>query len=101
MGETTTEILARWWCTLNRFEFPADMPNKPKGWDTAPNFVKLSDRIEDSIPKTAYIRPLHNAIELIIGEKEVLRWNLINNMGKTNDEFESWWKERERKKSNV
>ena len=46
------EKLARWYCTLNKWDWPEDMPKKPKNFDNLLWFLKNYDEVtEKSISK--------------------------------------------------
>jgi hypothetical protein len=37
----SVETLARWYCTLNHWEWPKDMPGKPDGFEKLKNFYPI------------------------------------------------------------
>ena len=75
------ETLARWWNTLNCWDWPEDMPGKP-GWFANP--LPDHDKYEEVIP-------IMHRIEAAIGKKECLRWHWMHHLERTNVEFEEWW----------
>jgi hypothetical protein len=86
------ETLARWWNTLNNWNWPDDMPEKPEGFDELACVDKLKDPSNASKPtKHALMGPHMNAIVSLIGMRECLRWHHIHNLGRTNEQFNTWW----------
>lgn len=84
--------LARWSCTLNEWEWPEDMPNKPPGFSELPWYYFLDDpRRGNLLTRMDYIEPLTRAIAGRIGEKEVMRHHHLYNLHLTNEQFEHWW----------
>src|SRR5262245_4932346 len=81
-------LLARWWNSLNTWEWPRDLPGKPEGFDELPAWVGEE---KDEPTKSKAIRPIMQAISDEIGHKECLRWLHLNKLGKRDEEFEQWW----------
>jgi hypothetical protein len=106
------ETLARWACMLNSWEWPDDMPGKPKTWDKMPAWFHLGDerrgfelckgdiidlgdeRRGFELCKGDIIDPLRELIELIIGKKETFRWHHLNKCNMTLEQHEAWWEKR-------
>lgn len=89
MTETYIEKLARWYCTLNNWEWPDDLQGKPDGWN---DFPEITQNKNSFIPnRFDWSHGVMEGIEKLIGRKETLRWHHIHNLNRTNDEFESWW----------
>lgn len=87
-----TETLARWSCILNAWEWPDDMPGKPPNFDELPWFYGLQDfRRGHLLTRLDFVDPLREAIEGRIGDKEVMRYHHLHNLGRTNEQFEHWW----------
>jgi hypothetical protein len=91
MTETYEDKLARWWNTLNNWEWPDDLPGKPDGFD---DMVWWVDSDSPFCPnKNDWISKIMNSIEKRIGHKNCLKWHHVHNMKWTIDEHENWWKE--------
>lgn len=82
-----TEDLARVHNILNHWQWPDELGEKPENWDTMP------DHSKDNSVNTKYkiIMPIMNKIENKIGQKECLRWHHLNNLNRSNEQFEDWW----------
>lgn len=94
-GETPTETLARWHNTINGWEWPDDLPSKPEGFDEMPYYFLRDDPRRYTEPcKFTASWLVAKRIEGIIGEKECLRWHHLHNLGRTNEQFEKWWRSR-------
>ena len=88
------ETLARWWNTLNCWEWPEDLPGKPENFENMARYFTLDNPQQGKIwTKFDVISPINKAIKAKIGKKECLRYHHIHNIGRTNDEFEQWWNE--------
>ena len=92
MTETYTEKLARWANTLNIWEWPEDLQGRPDGWDELPEIIKNGQEFAPN--KYTWSGSIINEIKKTIGHKEFLRWHWIHNLSKTNEEFETWYEER-------
>ena len=90
------ETLARWYNTLNSWEWPEDLPNKPEGFDEMPNALSGDDRThpEMLVSRLACVSGAMEVIQAIIGEQECLRWLHLHKLGRSNVEFEEWWAQR-------
>lgn len=73
--------------TLNGWGWDDRLGEKPEGWDNLPRF----DERDKVITKDTYVSPILRSIEVIVTKKALFRWHYINNLGKTNQEFEDWW----------
>lgn len=73
---------------LNHWEWDGRLGEKPTNWDTMCDFSK--DKNVES--KYKIITPIMKGIKDVIGIKECLRWHHLNNLNRTNNEFEEWWK---------
>ena len=72
-----TEILAKWWCTLNRYELPEDLPD-PEPAESVPGGRRGK---------------IMSFIMAKIGKKECLReWNKDD---MNEEEFEVWYENRD------
>lgn len=88
LGETDIVKIARWENKLNSWQWPDDFPiEKPEGFDVLPSY-SMNKNIKT---KHNIISPLIDDITKIVGHKETLRWHHIDNLGKTNFQFEVWW----------
>lgn len=94
MNETVVEMMARWYNTLNVWEWPDDLPGKDVvGWDSLPQGTCTDDEIIGTT-KCTVITQINNMLVGRIGEKECLRWWHIHEIKRTNAEFEEWWADR-------
>lgn len=87
MTQDEIEKLARWANILNGWKWPDDLPGKPLGFDMMPAYLYSG---ECKISQYAIISPLCALIAVLIGEKEILRWHQVHNLGRTDEEFEVW-----------
>lgn len=63
--------------------------DKPHNWDAIPDF-NLCEHFK--LPtKHKILKPYTDFIASKIGMKECLRWHHIQNLSKSNREFEVWW----------
>ena len=93
--EINIETLSRWENTLNSWQWPEDMPGKPRNFDNLPNYYMLHDVRKDLyISKMTYISPIIELIHCLIGDKECSRYHFLYSLNKTNEEFEAWWLKR-------
>jgi len=94
LEKQSVETLARWSSTLNNWRWPSDMIGKPIGFDNLKWYLHCDDKRKGR-EKTRhdFISPVMKKIEEIIGDKECLRWHHLNNLKRTNEEFEKWWAE--------
>lgn len=90
-SETATEMLARWANTLNAYEWPIDMRDKPAGFDDLPVAHRSPLRYDAEGSKAFHVGPLYNEIFALIGDKEMLRWHWLHNLDETNERFEEWY----------
>jgi len=86
------EKLAQWNSMLNHWKWPEDMPGKPVGFDKIPEYLQVESK-DRGVLVTKYdiITPVRNLIENIIGRKECLKWRHLNNLNRTEEQFEKWW----------
>ncbi|HBF65888.1 MAG TPA: hypothetical protein DDW34_09265 [Clostridium sp.] len=82
----STTKLAELWNEANGWRWPEDLGVKPEGWED------MSTRQKGKV-----LTPIVKKIEKMIGEKELLRYHHLFNLGRSNEEFERWW-ETEHKK---
>lgn len=64
--------------------WPDDLPGKPDNLDTY---------LWDEPTRYEAIRPIIEEIKRRIGDKEILRYHHLHNLGKSNEDFETWWSE--------
>ncbi len=77
---------------LNFWNWDSRLGKKPKRWDKMYNFkYKFYQKIIPIKTKSCFISPILKEIRQIVSEKELLRYHHINNLGKTDYEFEIWW----------
>ena len=95
MKKEDIDKIARWHNTLNSWEWPDDLPGKPEGWDSLSRFRSQKEREDGIIVITKYhlSAGLMDWFKQLIGNKECLRWHHINNLRRTNEEFEKWFDE--------
>ena len=88
MNESIVEMLARWSCMLNSWEWPQDMPGKPDDFDNLPVFSK-----EDKTLCTRFtvIEILQNEIRSLVGDYAILHWLHIHKLNHSEEEFIAWW----------
>lgn len=84
----STDVLAEIYNILNSFGWDDRLGDKPRGYDELPDSkMKIKKGT-----KREYISPINYEIDRRIGRKEWLRWHHKNNLNRTDDEFEAWWK---------
>lgn len=85
-----TRELAEIWDKLNEWEWDDRLGEPPFRFYEIPDYSKDQTKIT----KRTYTKPIFDKITSLIGEKECLRWNHINNKGITNEQFEDWWEKK-------
>jgi ribosomal protein L22 len=85
-------VLAEIWNKLNGWEWDDRIGVKPEKWDSMPN-SRFTDKHTNPTKKD-FISPYMRYIEKKIGIKNCLKWLHVNELGKTNTEFEIWWLKR-------
>lgn len=65
---------------LNQYEWPDDLPGKPRGWDD----MGYEERSKISIE-------IFRFIQMHVGEKALLRYFHKTELGRTDQQFEDWW----------
>jgi len=78
---------------LNSWEWDDRLGDKPERWDNMPDFYKgpfasIKNIFLDT--KFETLKPIMNYIRLCIGERELLHYNNVVVLGKTEDEFREW-----------
>jgi hypothetical protein len=88
LSNDETEKLARWFDEFNSWEWPKDYPVYPPGdWEKLPDH----DKNKEIVTKYNISLPYITAIRNVIGQKEILRYHHIHNIGVKNYQFEIWW----------
>jgi hypothetical protein len=82
-----TETLAKIWNKLNYWDWADELGDKPESWDTMSN----AKSINGMTTKYDIVTPIMKEICDHIGLKECIRWHHLNNLNRTNEEFENWW----------
>ncbi len=86
------EELCKAWDILSGWEWYEGFGEKPKDFDKMiPYRRTLLEKIFHAPARDDYISPLCRAIENVVPRKELLRYHNIHNLGKTNEEFETFW----------
>lgn len=85
------EILCEIYQKVNSFQWDSRLGEKPEMFDSLPEFNWKWYHIFRKETKWKYVRPICQAITAIVGEKELLRYHHIHNLGKTDEEFEQFW----------
>ncbi|WP_312070547.1 hypothetical protein [Anaerotignum propionicum] len=75
----STTKLAEIWNEANGWRWPEDLGVKPEGWKA----MNIDEQAKILAPITIKIKKM-------IGEKELLRYHILN-LCRTNEEFERWW----------
>lgn len=90
LEEFKVDHLAEIWNTLNVWEWHSDLGETPQG------FYYMDDYNTDKGKKTKtkydIISPYSRKIQDLIGLEECLRWHNVNKLGKTEEDFNSFWK---------
>jgi hypothetical protein len=87
--------LARWYSTLNLWEWPADLTGKPEGFDELPDVIKgKADQWNGYGSKAFYTSYLCRMILQKIGAKETLKYHHLHNLKRSRLQFEWWWLKR-------
>lgn len=88
----TQEQLCEAYSIMNSWGWYDDLGEKPPGFD---NMIRYRRTIFEKLfrvpAREDYISPLMRAIERVVPEKELLRYHHIHNLGRTNEEFETFW----------
>ncbi len=74
----------RWRHALNTWRWPGDLPGKPDGFDEAPSIARS---------KYQLMQPAWNLLGRLVPHKRQLRYHWLNELGKTEEEFEAWYAE--------
>lgn len=75
---------------LNSWKWDDRLGVKPEHWDSIPEFYRGHFRsVKNFILNNRYkiLRPVMNYIRLYVGERELLHYNYVVVLGKTEDEF--------------
>jgi hypothetical protein len=82
-------LCARWWCSLNHWEWPEDW-GKPPGEFARLQMLEAEECFLE-FNRLEYNK-LMDALELVAGRKECLRvHNVENRQAMTNEQFEEFW----------
>ena len=86
------EQLCEAYNALNHWEWYDGFGEKPSDFDNMIWYRRtFFEKLFHVQSRWDYIHPLCNAIRNIVPEKELLRYHHIHNLGRTNEEFETWW----------
>lgn len=88
----STKELAEIYNKLNNWEWDFRLGVKPAEWDELPKFKTKNEY--SYLTKNKIIKPYMILIRRAIGEKECLRWHHLNNLSRTNFQFEMYWLKR-------
>ena len=78
---------------LNRWEWDDRLGDKPDNWDNMPEFYRgCFAPIKNAFLNTRYetLKPIMHYIRLCTGERELLHYNNVVILEKTEDEFREW-----------
>lgn len=84
LDDMSNNDLARIGDALNGYEWPDDLPGKPEGWEEM-NFDE----------RDPWVEPILHSIKDQLGQKALLRYHHKVNLGKTDQEFEDWWDDKQ------
>jgi hypothetical protein len=84
------QTLLRWGSTLNVWEWPEDMCPKPERYDELPTHLRPGHP-QRRYTKHELINPIVFVLHTMTTERERLHYHHINNLGKTDEQFEEWW----------
>ncbi len=81
----TREQLGQWYCDLNSFHWPEDLPvARPEGFAAMKNKEKHAD---------PFFQSIFRQLKAAIPPRERSRAWHIYKMGRTEEQWEDWWKE--------
>lgn len=85
------------YCTLNCWEWPDVLGDKPYNWDSLPTYIKGVNN------KKMYIDPLIDYIKTSVSEKEISKyWNLVYTKSfKREKDFENWYRKNQISKTGL
>ena len=86
INDFDTQTLAKIYCNLNHWEWPSEL-----GENEIYNQVHEHLRNDNSTTKYDIGDPIMKEIENKIGTKECLKWHHLNNLKRTDEQFEQWW----------
>jgi hypothetical protein len=89
--ETEEDKLARWWNSMNSWEWPEDLANKPEGFDDLPLWIQMDLPFQPN--KNDWMGGIMERIEKRIGNRACLRWHHFHNLGWTHEQHDDWWRE--------
>lgn len=82
-----TQTLAKIYNNLNHWEWPNELGENGI-YNRVPEYDKDN---KNTMTKYNISGPIMKEIENKIGTKECLRWHHLNNLNRTNWQFEQWW----------
>lgn len=87
LNKFTTEELCSIYNNLNYWKWDERLGRKPDNFEHLPDYQKK----RYGISKDTYITPIIKEIRRRVSEHDLLRFHHINNLGRTEKEFEEWW----------
>ena len=91
------QVLLRWYDTLNKWEWPEDMCPKPEYYDDLPMHLRPGHP-QRKYTKHELTNPIFFVLYSMTTERERLHYHHINNLGRTDEQFEEWWNETSQEK---
>jgi hypothetical protein len=76
--------------TLNTWGWDDRLGEKPDGWDEMPRWKDKKYKLPT---KSKIIRKIMNYISTKVSYKAMVEYNCINHCNMTQDEFDAWWKD--------
>lgn len=86
LEKLTDEELCEIWNTANNWGWDSRMGEEPENWS---NLQLVGTREERS--RNSYLGPINCYIHMVVSDKTLLRHHHIQNLHRTEKEFEKWW----------
>lgn len=85
------EVLCEIYERTNSFQWDDRLGEKPEKFDVLPDYNSKWWHIFRKETKWKFTHPICEAIRVLVGEKELLRYHHVHNLGRTDEEFEQFW----------
>lgn len=92
IAEYSKDVLCEIYDRVNSWQWDGRLGDMPEDFENLPDYNwKWYHRLLRRKSKMKYIHPICEAIRDLVGEKELLRYHHLHNLGSTNEEFEKFW----------
>jgi len=92
IAELSKDELCEIYDNANSWKWDRRLGEMPEGFESLPNFNwKWYHSLFRRKSKEIYIGPVCEAISKIVGEKQLLKYHHLHNLGRSSEEFERFW----------